>query len=357
MCTRLNAAVIGAGYFARFHIDAWQRLDDVQLAGVVEIDQQRRETLKTQYPDTAVVSKLDDLPQAPDIVDIATPPTTHEQQIRTALQQTAALVICQKPFCGSLEAAQRLVEHVGMHHQRIVVHENFRFQPWYRTLKALLHEQIIGEVQQASFRLRPGDGQGPDAYLARQPYFQQMPRFLIHETGIHFVDVFRYLFGEPADISADLRRLNPHISGEDAGTFTFSYDNGLRVVFDGNRHLDHAAANTRKTMGEMLIEGTAGTLTLDGEGNIRHRPFGTVQPVEIAYDYNDTGFAGDCVYLLQAHIVDHLCNGMPLENKASDYLQNQRLEALIYESHERRCTLPVPPAIKRTPGITGATAQ
>ena len=24
-----------------------------------------------------------------------------------------------------------------------------------------------------------------DAYLARQPYFQQMPRFLVHETAIH----------------------------------------------------------------------------------------------------------------------------------------------------------------------------
>ena len=34
----------------------------------------------------------------------------------------------------------------------------------------------------------PGDGQGPDAYLARQPYFQAMERFLVHETAIHLID-------------------------------------------------------------------------------------------------------------------------------------------------------------------------
>ena len=34
------------------------------------------------------------------------------------------------------------------------------------------------------------------AYLERQPYFQTMPRFLVHETAIHLVDVFRFLLGE-----------------------------------------------------------------------------------------------------------------------------------------------------------------
>ena len=35
---------------------------------------------------------------------------------------------------------------------------------------------------------RFGDGQGPRAYLDRQPYFQTMPRLLVHETAIHWID-------------------------------------------------------------------------------------------------------------------------------------------------------------------------
>ena len=44
-----------------------------------------------------------------------------------------------------------------------------------------------------------------------------MPRFLIHETGIHLIDVFRYLLGEITGVFARLRRINPVIKGEDAG--------------------------------------------------------------------------------------------------------------------------------------------
>jgi len=116
-----------------------------------------------------------------------------------------------------------------------VVHENFRFQPWYKAIKTELNEGSLGTVLQATYRLRPGDGQGRDAYLERQPYFRDMENFLIHETGVHFIDVFRYLFGEPQALSADLRRLNPVIAGEDAGHFNFYYDNGLCAQFDGNR--------------------------------------------------------------------------------------------------------------------------
>ena len=35
-------------------------------------------------------------------------------------------------------------------------------------------------------------------------------------------------------------------------------------MFDGNRLADHKAENRRLTMGEMLIEGSKGTLRLNG---------------------------------------------------------------------------------------------
>ncbi len=337
----LKTAVVGAGYFAQFHIEAWKRLDHAQLGAIVEIDPQHRQQLAAQHPGVEVISSISELSFRPDIIDIATPPVTHAEQIEQAFTHEKALVICQKPFCGSLEVAEKVTRDAVKNNRTIVVHENFRFQPWYRKINELLQDQLLGEVQQATFRLRPGDGQGPEAYLERQPYFQQMPHFLIHETGIHFIDVFRFLFGEPDELSADLRQLNPHIAGEDAGIFTFMYNNGLRVVFDGNRHLDHGAANTRHTMGEMLIEGTGGTLQLTGDGDILHRTFGSTQTSNIPFPRSGTGFAADCVYLLQAHVVSHLLDGTTLENNASDYLHNQKLEALVYQANESGRKLPV----------------
>ena len=214
----------------------------------------------------------------------------------------------------------------------VVVHENFRFQPWYKAIKTEIVKGTLGNILQATYRLRPGDGQGPDVYLERQPYFREMENFLIHETGIHFIDVFRFLFGDPSAVSADLRRLNPAIAGEDAGHFNFYYKNGLCAQFDGNRLLDHAAKNSRLTMGEMLIEGTNGSLELHGNGDLMHRLHGDDQWQTIAYPFNDNDFGGDCVYLTQKHIVDHLQKSTPLQNTVSDYLKNLQLEDLIYEA-------------------------
>lgn len=339
MKPRLNVVIVGSGYFARFHINAWLRLSETRLIAVVEQDATRHSTLRDRLNelgscDTRVAESLttaiaDD---TVNIVDIATPPTSHAALIKEAIELDCPFIICQKPFCGSIGSAKKTASIINASSSTVVIHENFRFQPWYRTIKAELEQNIIGTVLQASYRLRPGDGQGQDAYLERQPYFREMQRFMIHETGVHFIDVFRFLFGEPQALSADLHRLNPAIAGEDAGHFIFYYTHGLRALFEGNRLLDHAAQNTRLTMGEMLIEGTKGSLALFGNGDLLLRKAGDVQWCAIKYMYTDNDFGGDCVYHMQKHIVDHLLHGSSLENSVNDYLRNLELEELVYEA-------------------------
>lgn len=87
-------------------------------------------------------------------------------------------------------------------------------------------------------------------------------------------------------------------------------------------------------MGEMVIEGSAGTLILDGYGVIRHRRHGDTRSVECRYDYDDTDFGGDCVYRTNRHMAEHLINGSAIENDASAYLVNREIESAVYESHD-----------------------
>ena len=167
----------------------------------------------------------------------------------------------------------------------MVVHENFRFQPWYLQIKKILENNSLGEIYQVYFRMRPGDGQGKDAYLNRQPYFQKMERFLIHETAIHFIDLYRFLFGKIDSVFANLTKLNTNIKGEDAAYVLFNFENGMRGIFDGNRLSDHIAIDRRLTIGEMLIEGSNGTLRLNGNGELFKRKFGSNKEVKIYYKY------------------------------------------------------------------------
>ena len=333
MADKLRVATVGAGYFSRFHYEAWHRMDDVELVALCN---------RTEAPGRAIADErgiaevftdframLDSVDI--DLIDIITPPPTHLPYIRRAADRHIPM-ICQKPFCQTLPEAEEAVDAAGRTGTLLVVHENFRFQPWYGEARRLLSEGRLGTPYQISFRLRPGDGQGTDAYLDRQPYFRTMKRFLVHETAIHLIDTFRYLMGEVGLVYAQLNRLNPAIAGEDAGIMVFAFDSGARGLFDGNRLADHAAENRRLTMGEMLIEGSDGALRLDGDGRLFLRTHGSNDEEEITYEWQDRGFGGDCVYRLQRHVVDHLLGRGPVMNTGAEYLANLRIEQAVYEA-------------------------
>ncbi|WP_308916994.1 Gfo/Idh/MocA family oxidoreductase [Jannaschia sp. LMIT008] len=323
----LRIGLVGLGYFARFHRDAWNRLDGATLVAAADRDPETG----ADFADLGAM--LDAHPI--DVVDIATPPHTHEEAIMTALAARPRAIVCQKPFCSEYGQARDVVAAAEDAGVPLIVHENFRFQPWFRTMKAALDDGLVGRPLQLTFRLRTGDGRGPDAYSARQPYFRTMPRFLMHETGVHYVDTFRYLLGEPGGLYADLRRLNPAIMGEDAGLVVLEFADEMRAVLDANRLADFDADETRRTFGEALLEGEDGTIALTGDGAVTVRAHGTQARRTLLAARDWPGFAGDCVLAFQRHVLDRLNGRGPLETAARDYLRNLELVAATYASAER----------------------
>jgi predicted dehydrogenase len=331
---RLRVCTVGAGYFSRFHHDAWQRLERAALLAVCDADQAKAEAMAEAYGAEEVFDDAAAMLDAcrPDLVDLITPPATHAALVGLAASRGID-AICQKPLAPTLDEARVLVEQAKNAGIRLIVHENFRFQPWYREALRLLEAGMLGTPYGIAFRLRPGDGQGPDAYLARQPYFQTMERFLVHETAIHFIDTFRFLLGEIDAVFAWLRRLNPAIKGEDAGHILVRFASGAAGLFDGNRLCEHVSDNPRRTMGEMWLEGSDGVLRLDGAGGLWLKPHGGEEHRH-DYVFEDRQFGGDCVYHLQRHVVEHLLDGGPLENDAASYLRNVEIEEAVYRSAE-----------------------
>jgi predicted dehydrogenase len=330
----LRVATIGAGFFSQFHRGSWARIPGIDLVAVADQDIERARA--TGFP---AYASLDDVlaVETLDVLDIVLPPPAHADAIRKALAANVKNIICQKPFCTSLEEARTLSGEAEAAGAILIVHENFRFQPWYRAMHTAIKDGKLGDVHQMTFRLRPGDGQGPRAYLDRQPYFQQMERFLVHETAVHWIDTFRYLFGNPLAVYADLRKINPVIAGEDAGMILFDHPGGVHTVFDGNRHIDHAADNHRCTMGEALLEGTKATLSLTGDGAVRIRAFGQIDDLELLKPDNH-----DCVHAFQQHAIAGFFKDGLLETRASDYLHVIEIEDAIYQSAAKGSKIQLP---------------
>ncbi len=232
----LRVAIAGAGFFSRFQIEGWKAIAGVEIVGIANRHLDKADAAARRYgigrTFDSVEAMLD--ATAPDLLDIITPPPTHRAYVGMAVARGIP-TICQKPFGVSYDDAVAMVEAAERVGVPLVVHENFRFEPWYREARRLVEEGRFGTLHAIGFRMRPGDGQGPRAYLDRQPYFQAMPRFLVVETAIHFIDTFRYLMGEAEAITARLRRMNPAVAGEDAGYLLFEFAGGATGLLDANR--------------------------------------------------------------------------------------------------------------------------
>ncbi len=333
MNNKIRIAIVGTGYFSKYHFDAWKRLR-VKIVAICSLNENEAYfySKKFNYCPTYTNFKkmLDEIDI--DFVDIIIPPKDHLKFIKIASKNNVN-VICQKPFTNSYSEALQAVNFTNKNNILLIIHENFRFQPWYIKIKKILENNLLGELYQVNFRMRPGDGQGKDAYLNRQPYFQKMERFLIRETAIHFIDVFRFLFGEIETVFASLTKINNYIEGEDSGYVFFKFENGIRGIFDGNRLSDHVARDRRLTIGEMIIEGSNGTLRLNGNGELFKRKFGSNKELKISYKWDNKGFAGDSVFKCQQHILEHYLRGKILFNNANDYLKNLKIEKDIYKSN------------------------
>lgn len=340
---RLRVAMAGAGFFSSRHLAGWRACEAAELVALCDLDLVRAQAAARRFGIDRVHADAATMLDAerPDLLDIVTPPESHRDLVRLAAERGIAIV-CQKPLAADHAGACDLVETAERAGVALIVHENFRFLPWFREAATLLDAGRLGAPHSVAFRLRSGDGQGEDAYLARQPYFRAMPRFLIHETGVHFVDVFRRLMGPVAAVSARLRRVNPAIAGEDAGYVVFEFASGATGLLDASRVNEHAAADSRLTLGELWLEGAAGVLRLAGDARLWWKPHGgdeVEHRYAVAADPRDAAVAA-----LQAHVARHLLLGAPVENRGRDYLANLRVVEAIYRAHAegRRIALEPP---------------
>lgn len=340
----LIGAVVGAGYFSQFHYEAWSRIDGVTLVACCDLDIEKAEKVANEHGVGLCFATLDQMLSGLadqniqlDFIDIVTGPATHREIIETILRSKSdhpnLTIICQKPLAPDYAGAVELVETCEAARVPFVVHENFRFQPWYREIKKLLDSGVIGStLHTITLRHRAGDGWGKDAYLNRQAYFRTMPRMLVFETGIHAVDCFRYLMGDITSAFAHLRRLNPVIIGEDTAVGMFQFAGGGIGIYDANRYNECNGEDSRYTFGELLIEFDGGTIRSYLDGRITIQRLGEAE-TDHPYSPSRHGFAGDCVYTAQQHFAEVMLSGDDrFETQAREYLSSLAVQEAMYRS-------------------------
>ena len=303
----LKGGLIGCGFFGAIQREAWGRMAGVEIVAACDLNRK----LAAQMALDAYVSAEEMLGRERlDFVDIATRPDSHLALVRLAVEHQVP-VICQKPMAASWPEALEMVRVAESAGVPLMIHENWRWQPWYRAAKKMIERGDIGSPLAYWFRIRKRDGQGPAPY-AHQPYFREMPRLLIYETLVHQVDTARFLVGEIASVCAQARRVNPVIQGEDLACLLLAHENQAQGVIDGHRFLDPDPDGP--AMGEAVFEGERGRLRILATGDI----FLGAEPVWT--NQVGEGYRGDSVRATQEHFIECLAVDRPFESGGREYL-------------------------------------
>lgn len=330
---QFKGVCVGAGYFSHFQYEAWQRIPEVTITAMCNRNAERAKAIMDKFGIAHHYTDYREMleKEKPDFVDIITPPPTHLEMCRTAAGM-GIHVICQKPLAPTLDEARQIVASTNEAGVRFMVHENWRFQPWYREIKRLLDDGAVGEkIHVMSFRSRMGDGWGAEAYLNRQPYFRDYPRLLVYENGVHFIDTYRYLGGEIRRVYAVLKKLNPVIAGEDFGVVVFHFESGATGLWDANRYNESNTPNPRYTFGEFLVDADGGSIRLYNDGRLTIQKLGEPEE-DHEYQHEDRNFCSDCCYTTQRHFIDRMLDGKPFETDGANYLRTLAVQDAVYES-------------------------
>ncbi len=183
---KFRGALIGCGAVAPNHLQAWEQIEGVEIVALYNRTVSKAEALAPQYgiPKEKVYGDYQELLEKEklDFVDIATAPDIHREQVEMAVAFGLDILV-QKPIAPTLEDTHAMIatcEEAGL---LLSVNENYRWRSWYRDLKDLLNDEVIGHphyvsmVKHRDIALPGPDGSPPR--LAHEPHLMELDRLII----------------------------------------------------------------------------------------------------------------------------------------------------------------------------------
>ncbi|MGI9420405.1 MAG: Gfo/Idh/MocA family protein [Geminicoccaceae bacterium] len=331
MARQFRAGMIGCGFFAENHLNAWRRIDGVDLVAVCDLDRAKAEAaagahgVPSVYDDAEAMLRSQKL----DFVDIVTTMPTHRPIAELVAAHRVPMIV-QKPFAPTIEDCRAIVDAAATAAVPLMVHENFRFQTPIKAVRDVLDSGAIGRPFFGRIAWRTAF----DVY-ANQPYLAEEERFLLLDLVIHLFDVDRYLFGEVEQLTCRTQSIKPGIRGEDAATVLLGHENGVTSVVDATYSSRRDPDPFPETMIE--VDGTEGSVRLDHGSKLTVvSPAGTerrsVEPVLLDWAEKPWHGIQESVLRTQEHWVDCLREGREPDTSGADNLKTYALAEAAYAS-------------------------
>lgn len=254
----LRGAISGFGEVAaRGHLPGWLTRPGVTIVAVHDPVAERRQAAMRALKAARIYDDLGLLldGEAPDFVDIASPPAFHGRTIRAALEADAH-VLCEKPLCLDLAEFDELAKLAAARSRVLMCVHNWKYAPALMVARHALGSGRLGALRFISIdRLRTEPAGGAGQWRSEK----SSGGGILIDHGWHALYLIQWLMGGDAPFS-----VSAFLGHQQDGDVDDLAD--LRMLFPGDRvariHLSWRAP-VRRTY--TALHGENGLLEIEGD--------------------------------------------------------------------------------------------
>jgi predicted dehydrogenase len=259
---RLKAAVFGAGFVGRVHIEGIRRLGNVEVAALADNTDERARELSDQLSIPKSSGDYRRVLEDPsiDAVHICTPNALHRPMALDALA-AGKHVVCEKPLTVSADEAGKMVDAAQKANRRNCLFHNLRYYPMVQQMRRMREAGELGEILVVQGTYSQDWLLYDTDWNWRVERKDNGPSRCMADIGSHWCDMAEHVTGRRiASLCADLntfhktrkrpkgpietfagKTLKPEdyvetpIDTEDFGAVVFRMDNDARGVFTASQ--------------------------------------------------------------------------------------------------------------------------
>lgn len=140
----LKVGLVGVGHLGKFHLNNWLEIEDVQVIGFVDPDDETAMEVSEKYGIQRFFD-TDDFLSRCDAIDVVTPTNYHYEWCERAIKM-GKHVFVEKPFAHTMEEARALVKLAKESNIKLQVGHVERFNPAFLALKNISLNPMFIEV-------------------------------------------------------------------------------------------------------------------------------------------------------------------------------------------------------------------
>jgi UDP-N-acetyl-2-amino-2-deoxyglucuronate dehydrogenase len=254
----IRVALVGCGRISQNHLDAFQRIDGLELAAVCDVIAQRAQEAGDRYGVPWFRSYEQMLVEAAcEIVTVATPSGLHPAH-GIAAAMAGKHVVSEKPMAISLAGADALLQACDTAGVRLFVVKQNRLNPAIQLLRRAIDKGRFGRIYMGNCTVR---------WTRPQEYYDQAPWRGTWEfdggafmnQASHYVDLLQWLMGPVESVIAKTATLARRIESEDSGAAVLKFRSGALGVMEVTM-----LTYPRNLEGSITILGERGTVKIGG---------------------------------------------------------------------------------------------